>query len=64
MLAGSKGAWVFAGPNLKKKILVKLPKKAKLVKTQKQDGGKSFFRVQPVGKKVVGYVHKSVVRCP
>ena len=64
LLAGKKGAWVFAGASLKSKILVKLPAGSKLVKSGKQNDKSLFFKMQPVGQKSVGFVHKSVVYCP
>lgn len=63
MVSGVKGTWVFAAPNLKSKILLKLKPGAKVVKTGKQPGGQ-FLRVQPVGTKAIGFAHKSVVSCP
>lgn len=64
LLAGKKGAWVFAGENLKSKILIKLPAGTKLVKAGDQNDKSPFFKMQPVGQKTVGFVHKSVVYCP
>jgi hypothetical protein len=64
LLASNKGAWVFAGENLKSKVLVKLPSGTKLVMSGKQNDKSPFFKMQPVGQKTVGFVHKSVVYCP
>lgn len=64
LLSGKKGAWVFSTANLKSKVLLKLPAGTKFVKSGEQSDKSTFFKMQPVGQKIIGFVHKSVVHCP
>jgi hypothetical protein len=64
LLSSKKGVWVFSTANLKSKVLVKLPAGTKLVKSGEQSDKSPFFKMQPVGQKTIGFVHKSVVHCP